>query len=187
MSSLGPWRGQRGGSAGAHPLAQFRDDLNSLFEQFFGGSSLTGPEREGLRLWDFDVAEGNNEITVRAEMPGFEPGDINIQVDNDVLTIQAESRQQGEQQRSYRRFRRSVTLPAGVDADRASATYRNGVLELHIPRTAAGRAKRITVQGQAAGAGQRQQAAGQAQQPSAQQGGQEAVGTQAGSASRKAK
>jgi HSP20 family protein len=163
MSSPSPYRGQRGSAAGTRPLAQLRDDLNSLFEQFFGGGmSLMGTEREGLRMWNLDVEEGENEITVRAEMPGFEPNEIDIQVNNNTLTIQAERRQQGEQQRSYRSYRRSLTLSAEVDADRANANYRNGVLELRLPRTAASRAKRITVQGQAAAAAGMQQGSAQA-------------------------
>jgi HSP20 family protein len=110
-----------------------------------------GPQR----FWDLDMEEGNNEVIVRAEVPEFEPNDLDIQVNNDVLTIKAEKKQEtkegetagGHRERRYAMYRRSVTLPPGTNPDKAEANYRNGVLELHIPRSGEARAKRIPVQG----------------------------------------
>jgi HSP20 family protein len=135
-----------------------RNDLNTLFDQFFGrGSAMAGFGDEDLRFWDFDVTEDDKEVTVRAEVPGFEPDELNVQVNNDTLTICAEHRQQGEHERSYRSFRRTVQLPTSVDADKATASYRNGVLELHFPRAADALTKKISVQAHAAEAGQGRQ------------------------------
>jgi HSP20 family protein len=140
--SLTPWRGNQ------HPLDLFRQQFDSLFDNFFRGwPAPFGEGAESQRFWDFDVQEDDKEVVVRAEMPGFEENEMDVQVQSDVLTIKAEKQQQSEGQRSYRSFFRSVTLPPGVDAEQARATYRNGVLELHLPRQPQAAGKRIPVQG----------------------------------------
>jgi HSP20 family protein len=108
------------------------------------------------------VTENDNEIVVRAAMPGFDANDIDMQVRGDTLTISGEKKQQGEQRESFSRFRRSVTLPAGVDTDKAQAKFHNGLLELRLPVKEEARAKRIQVQGRTGDAGrQTTEAAGQ--------------------------
>jgi HSP20 family protein len=112
-----------------------------------------------MRFWDFDITENENQITVRAEIPGFEPNELDVEMQNDVLTIKAEKEQKGERGEEYRSFYRSVTLPAGVDTEKAQATYRNGVLELHIPRSAGAAPRRIQVKPEQASASRAEQAA----------------------------
>jgi HSP20 family protein len=133
-----------------HPADAFRQQFDTLFDNFFrpwfGGG---GGDLSEVRVWDFDVTEGDGEVTVRAELPGFDEKEIDVRLDNDVLTIQAEKEQKGEGSREYRSFFRQVTLPSGVDAEKAEASYRNGVLELHVPRPEGRRPKRITVRGKA--------------------------------------
>jgi HSP20 family molecular chaperone IbpA len=101
----------------------------------------------GERFWDFDVSEDDKEVVVRAEMPGFDEKNLDVQLHNDVLTIKAEKEQKGEGEEQYRRFFRSVTLPPGVEADKAQASYRNGVLEMHFPRSEQAQGRRIPIQG----------------------------------------
>jgi HSP20 family protein len=164
MSSLTPWRGQsRQGELArySNPFEQFHRQFDDLFNQLFGGM-LARPEGfwEPTRFWDFGVEEQGNEYVVRAEMPGFDENDLNVRVHDDVLTIEAEKKQEGKGERSYRSFRRSVTLPKGVNADQIQGTYTNGVLELHVPRPLQQPGKRIPIQGgQKAGPGQKAQAA----------------------------
>ena len=162
MANLIPWgrgRGRRGELAGArsHPLSQLQDQFDALWDRFFTGWPMPVEEAFGSeRFWDLDMEEGNNEVIVRAEVPGFEPNDLDVQVNNDVLTIKAEKKQEtkegetaaGQRERRYAMYRRSVTLPPGTNPDKAEANYRNGVLELHIPRSEEAQAKRIAVQGQ---------------------------------------
>ncbi len=132
-----------------HPLDRLRSDFDTLFDRFFGRMPMPfDQELSEMRVWDFNVTENDNDITVRAEMPGFEEKEIDVQLHNDVLTIKAEKEQKQDGGESFRSFFRSVTLPAGVDAEKAHATYRNGVLELHIPRSEEVKPKRIQVQGQ---------------------------------------
>jgi HSP20 family protein len=130
-------------------------DFDTLFDRLTGGRN--GPSSDdmlALRVWDFDVTENDKEVVVRAEVPGFEESELDVQINQDVLTIKTEKEQKGDGQEEYRTFFRAVTLPPGIDAERAHATYRNGVLELHIPRAAGSQPKRVAIQGGQAGSGQ---------------------------------
>jgi HSP20 family protein len=132
-----------------HPLNQLRRGFDALFNRFFGNWMTPFEEEEGsLRFWDFDLQEANNEIIVKAEMPGFEPNEIDVQIHDNTLTIQAEHRMEQGEERHYNSYRRTVTLPSGIDADKVQGTYRNGILELHMPRTKEAQGKRIAIQGQ---------------------------------------
>ena len=152
MRSMIPWRRGDGWltRTGQHPLARLRDEMESMFEQFFGRWPGTG-EWGREQLWDVDLEEKPNEIVVRAEAPGFDPKEFEVNASGNTLTIRAEhkegeAKKEGEEGAwGYRRFERSLTLPAGVAADKAQAHYRNGVLELHLPRTEQARAHRIEV------------------------------------------
>jgi hypothetical protein len=87
-------------------------------------------------------------------VPGFDEKDLDVQLNNDMLTIRAEKKQEGEGTQRFSSYARSVSLPPGIDASKAQATYRNGVLELHFPRPPEARGRRIPIGGaQAAGAG----------------------------------
>jgi HSP20 family protein len=131
-----------------HPLHQLRQGFDSLFDRFFGDWFAPAmAESEALRFWDFDMTDNDNEVVVKAELPGFEPHDLDLQVTNDMLTIKAEHRQENDQGQSFNSYRRSITLPSGVDTEKAKASYRNGVLELHLPKTERARAKRISIEG----------------------------------------
>jgi len=152
MANLIPRRGdgQRGNLATGkrEPFGQLQEVFDTFFDRImhqWGGpfTSSFSP----MRTWDFDVDQRENEVLVRAEMPGFEPDDIDIQLDQNTLTISAEKRSEGEREQDFRRFYRTITLPAGMDADKVQACYRNGVLELQIPRSEAARPKHIRVQG----------------------------------------
>ena len=151
--TLFPVTRKRGGDLSKsrdYPLESFRDELDSLFQRFFGGwmSPFEG-DFGSMRVWDFDVQENDNEILIRAELPGFEEKDLDVQFNDNLLTIKAEKKaekkEEGRQEQSYRSFRRTVTLPPGIDSSKIQANYRNGVLELHVPRPPASKAKRITV------------------------------------------
>ncbi|MFC5279795.1 Hsp20/alpha crystallin family protein [Halorubrum rubrum] len=116
-------------------------------EQFFGrspfGEGLTGGR--GLRTADVDVAEYDDEIVVMADLPGYDREDIDVRVDDDRLVIRAErdaERETGDGDGGHRYLRRerrhesvtrTIDLPAGVEAEGAEATYRNGVLTVTLP------------------------------------------------------
>ncbi len=152
----------------AHPLEQFRREFDTLFDRFFGGFPAPfEPEFGQMRWWDFGVEDQGNEVVVRAELPGFEEKDLDVQLHDNLLTIRADKQQENGEERRSSSFRRTVTLPSGTDPDKVTATYRNGVLEMHVPKTEQAKGRRIPIQGQQAIAGPAQ---GQSQTPAAQGG-----------------
>ena len=153
MFSLIPWKKKDETTGlvpqGDFPLGRLRGEFDTLFDRFFGnlgplwGGGWT-PDRWGLGL-----EERDKDYLVRAEVPGFEPEDLDVQVSGQLLTIRAETRQDqgGDQpQQSYRTYHQSVTLPAGAQTDGIEARYRNGVLEVRVPKSEQAQARRITVQ-----------------------------------------
>jgi len=172
-----------------HPLERLHRDFDTLFGQLWGGwLTPTEQEFETMRVWDFSIKENEQELVVRAEVPGFEENELDVQINQDVLTIKAEKQQKDEQHTEYRNFFRAITLPPGIDAERARAMYRNGVLELHIPRAEASKPRRIAVQGEQAGGAHPLSAATEASARQGQQSqgvsgaGQAAPASQAGKA-----
>lgn len=151
-----PWRSNSGtlSTERAHPLDLFRREFDNLFDRFFGGFPAPfDPEFGQMRWWDFGVEDQGDKFVVRAELPGFEEKDLDVQLHDNVLTIRAEEQQEEGGERRSRSFHRTVTLPSGTDPDKVTATYRNGVLELHVPKTEQAKGRRIPVQGQQALAG----------------------------------
>jgi len=131
-----------------------RSDFDTLFGRMMSGwLTPFDDDLESIRMWDFNISEQDNEIAVRAELPGFEDNEIDVQINNNMLTIRAEKEEQDEKHSEYRNFYRSIPLPTGIDTDNVQARYHNGVLELHIPRSEAAQPKRIKIEGQQANEG----------------------------------
>lgn len=138
----------------ANPLAELRNEFNTLFNQFLSNwADPFGTEFGLSRSWGLDVEDGAQEVVVKAEVPGFEPGELDVQVSGNVLTVKAEKQEekkgkkgngQFEAQR-YRSFHRSVTLPPGTNPDQIQARYRNGLLEVHVPKSEEAKGKRIPI------------------------------------------
>ena len=169
ITDLIPWKKkepvqqeeERALESAEHPLLSFQQEMNQLFDDFFGRSWMEpfGAFREG---WDafsprMDVAESDTEIVVSAELPGLDEEDIDVSLSRGMLTISGEKRQGKEEkgrnyyrvERSYGSFQRSIPLPAEVDASKVDAVFRKGVLTITLPKTgeAKGR-KRIVVKSQ---------------------------------------
>lgn len=100
-----------------------------------------------------EVVDGKNEVRVLAEIPGIEKENINVSVDGDVLTVKGEKKQSNENsengvlrsERVYGSFYRALTLPPTVDASNIKATYKNGVLELTLPKKEESKPKQISI------------------------------------------
>jgi HSP20 family protein len=156
----------------AHPLDRLRREMDDLFDSFFGLPAPFMGGREWSRPWGVDVTTEGNEMLVRAEVPGFEPDDLDVRLEGDVLRIRAEHKQEGDGRRSYGHFEEAIRVPPGTDPNKAQATYHNGVLELRLPMPEENQGKRIPVQSGKAPAGQAQAApAGQAKAAPAHQAG----------------
>lgn len=161
MFNLIPWKRkheelERTGSLVADPiersLARMREDFDSLLSRFWSNWPMMEDQwaQSGFG-WSFDIEEKDDAYVVRAEAPGFDANDFDVDVRGNYLSIRAEHKEEqeaGSNGRHYRygRFQRTTALPPGVNTEKISARYRNGVLELELPKSAEARGKRITVQ-----------------------------------------
>ena len=124
-------------------------EMNRLFNQMFGGvARRTGEEQRTQDAgWApaIDVIQEDEDLVVRAEIPGAKPEDVDVSIHNGVLTISGKLEEEREEERSgylvrERRsgsFRRSLQLPHDVDEDQIKANFENGVLEVRVPGAAA--------------------------------------------------
>jgi HSP20 family protein len=106
------------------------------------------PLWEMIEPWGFTVEENVKEVVVRAEVPGFEPGEIDVLLTGEVLTIRAEHKEKkGEVpvEGRHGKLERTVTLPAGIVPEKIEARYHNGVLEVHVPKVPEPLPRRIEV------------------------------------------
>jgi HSP20 family protein len=126
-------------------LDSLQGDMNRLFDRFFeGGGEGRGGDGVTGRRWvpALDLVESEENLVLRADLPGMSEDDVNIEIKDGVLTIsgerKAEHEGRGEDthrvERSFGSFSRSLSLPEGVDANKVDATFANGVLEVHVPK-----------------------------------------------------
>jgi HSP20 family protein len=130
-------------------LHKLRHEINRIFDtrEPSGG--------EEFERWSpsIDVYQDPDKITVQAELPGFKKEDVHVSVHGDTLTITGERRQEHETngreacraERFYGRFKREVTLPDSVDAERADASFKEGVLCVYLPKSEHSKRKQIEV------------------------------------------
>ena len=132
----------------------FDDDFGNIFEGFFRPmtSSLEDFEKE-LRPAT-DIVERENDYLVTADLPGIKKEDIQVTLDNGVLTISAETKEEKEEkkgenyirkERRYGKYTRNVSLNHQVDENKVEATYHDGVLELVLPKLEAVKPKKLAV------------------------------------------
>jgi len=155
MFNLAPWRNRERRRAAEYPLANLQNEFATLFDRFFGTLPLAGKGWDLERSWGLDVDETDKDVTVRAEAPGFEAKDFDVEMSGNELYIRAEKKHEEEKkgekekgtwaERRYARFERLLTLPEHIDREKIEASYRNGVLEVRVPKTAEAMAKRIEV------------------------------------------
>ena len=127
-------------------------DINQMFNRYSGYTPVAKSEAKD---WSprVDIYEAGDKYTVRTELPGVEKDAVSVSIDENVLTIKGTKQfidaKDGEQwkrvETQYGEFSRSFTLPDEVDVDQVSAAYKNGVLELSIPKVEPKKAKMIDV------------------------------------------
>ena len=141
-------------------MLTLREAMNSLFEDSVVNPSSGRGQAPSMPL---NIAETQDGFIVEASLPGVKSEDLDITIQDNVLTISGETRQEqqtGEKpnyhriERRYGRFSRSVSLPTQVQVDRVQATLTNGILRLDIPKAEAVKPRKITVQGGSANNGQ---------------------------------
>jgi HSP20 family protein len=141
-------------SPSGNPFGFLHREIDRLFEDFTRGLDTGGQAQVNL-VPRIDVTETEKEIMISAEMPGLERKDVEISVEDEVLTIRGEKkveRQQDDEnknyhltERSYGVFYRVLQLPPGVDPSAIQATMSNGVLKISIPRPTRSEPKKIEV------------------------------------------
>ncbi|HTX69168.1 MAG TPA: Hsp20/alpha crystallin family protein [Thermoleophilia bacterium] len=129
-------------------LIAFRDQMSDLW-----GWPFVGPSRRGTFVPAVDVYDTKDALVVQAELAGMKPEDIEIEVDDDVLTIKGERKQEessdehGHQrvERRYGAFERRITLPKGTKADDIEAACEDGVLTVRVPRAEVKNPERVEI------------------------------------------
>jgi HSP20 family protein len=159
---LRPYRGQW--------MSPF-DEMERAFEGMFEGGFPRGWMRPWRMAWPswpefapsldvrvprLDMIDRENEVVLRAEVPGVKKEDLEVTIQDEILTIHGEVKQEAEEEKgqyhwremSYNTFSRSVPVPAGVDADKIKVTFKNGILEILLPRTEQAKGRKIPVEGE---------------------------------------
>lgn len=153
-------------AAKSAPVVYPLSEMEQLFDRFFGrgGSSLAhwpaipafGSlfDEPKLRLPSLDVIDRDNEIHVRAEIPGVEKKDLDVSITDNLLTIKGQSSSEKKEEKGdyHRReisrssFARSVLLPGSVDSSKANASLKDGILEITLPKLESSRRRSVVVE-----------------------------------------
>ncbi len=130
----------------------FRKEMEDVMQRFFGDDAGNG---HAVRTWAprVDVEETDQEIRVKADLPGVDPKNIEVSVEDGILTVRGEtSEEKEEKKKNYHRierfggsFYRAVPLPPGADAGKVTATSSNGVVTVTVPKSVASQPKKIPV------------------------------------------
>jgi HSP20 family protein len=140
-------------------MRRFTEDMDRMFGEF-GGGGLQQSGQSGMGgafMPQVEMFEREGELVVRADLPGIDKDDINIQVTDEGLLLEGERRSENEEnrggvyrsERSYGSFRRFIRLPEDVDTENAQATFRNGVLEITMQAPERqSRRRQIEIQGE---------------------------------------
>jgi HSP20 family protein len=148
-----PIRRQETQTRYADPFSQIRQEIDRVFESAFSGFGFpsTGFGREltpmAQRDWlkpTLDVGASDKEYTISVELPGVDEKEIQLELSNNTLKIKGEKKQEKEEkeknyyrmERSYGSFQRVLSLPEDADQEKINATYKNGIMEIAIPRKA---------------------------------------------------
>ncbi|QJW94988.1 Hsp20/alpha crystallin family protein [Frigoriglobus tundricola] len=149
-TELTPW------APGFGLMEPFRKEMEDVMERFFGHETGNGfGKLVAARSWAprIDVEETDKEILVKADLPGVDPRAVEIAVQNGVLTVRGERKEEKEEkgknchrtERFTGSFYRAVVLPPGADAEKVSATSANGVVTITVPKRAEAQPKKIVV------------------------------------------
>jgi HSP20 family protein len=142
---LMPWKRQDGVERGV----TLRDAMNQLFDEsfwdpmhFFSDNALMPAQRQWQFLPSFDVSETDKELQIVADVPGYDPKDVNVRIDNGVLTIEGKMEEDKEEKNKkwYRRetsrgnFMRQLSLPQGISDKDVKCKMKNGKLTISVQK-----------------------------------------------------
>ncbi len=131
-------------------LLSLRQAMDRLFEESYVNPTWQFGEGQLVPL---DVHQDDDAVTVIAHLPGVKPEDVEITVEGETLTISGDTTQQVDEEKGQAllqeirrgKFMRSLTLPVGLEADKATATFEDGVLTLRVPKAEATKPRQIKI------------------------------------------
>ncbi len=134
-------------------MRALREMMDRMFEDVFAPLETRRPVEVWALMPRVDMYETDDEIVVKATVPGVKPEDLEITVTGNVLTIRGEVKEEEEekdanyirQERVFGTFRRDLTLPVEVDVDKAKAEFKDGVLTLRLPKAESAKPKRLQI------------------------------------------
>jgi HSP20 family protein len=138
-------------------LQRMSEEMDRMFDDFGFGRRWSRPlwRETGMETWtpDVEVFHKNNELTIRADVPGLKRDEVSVEITDDAVTIQGERKRESEEERegyyhserSYGSFRRVIPLPEGAITDQAKATFNDGVLEITLPAPPASKGRRVEI------------------------------------------
>ena len=139
-----PWR----------EMPAVQGSLNRFFDDpFFRISRMADDSEMGMWNPAVDIYEKDDHFMIKAELPGVDKNDIKIDLKDRLLTLSGERTYDNEvneenyyrRERTYGKFQRAFTLPADVDSDKIKAEYKDGVLQIEVPKPEEKKAKRVTI------------------------------------------
>jgi HSP20 family protein len=121
------------------PINSLRREMDRLFDDFFRAPAL-GSFGSSMTSWpSIDVKDNDDEVVVTAEVPGMTDNDVELLLDNGMLTIRGEKKgekdERGYSERWYGRFERQIPLPTSVDEEHCKADFRDGLVTIHLPKS----------------------------------------------------
>src|SRR5436309_13491537 len=136
-------------------LSSIQNEMNRLFNTFFDEPSAGENSGTSLRRWipPMDLVETDDDFVLRADLPGLTEADVNIELEDSVLTVSGERKAEHEERKEgyYRverasgNFSRSLTLPEGIDPEKVQASFEHGVLEVRIPKPGQRKPRKVTI------------------------------------------
>lgn len=133
-------------------FSELRTEIDRLFEDFFApGFGLVRPTDEFVPR--MEVQEKETEYVIRAELPGIDPNKVDLSLTDNVLTLRGEKPREKPEgkigyeytERSYGSFSRSIQLPSDIDPNKVDASYKHGVLEIHVAKSEEARPHKIKI------------------------------------------
>jgi HSP20 family protein len=131
------------------------DDMSSRLNRLFGRPANGGEEADGFGTWSpaIDVQETDKEYLVKADLPAVNKTDLKINVEDGILTVEGERKQEKEEtgkkfhrvERVYGRFVRRLSVPSDVDGTKVAADFKEGVLSVHMPKSVVAKPRTVEV------------------------------------------
>jgi HSP20 family protein len=136
-------------------LTTLQNEMNRLFSTFFDPADSGGTNGASVRRWvpPMDLVEAADHFVLRADLPGLGPDDVNLEVEDNVLTLSGERKAEHESkgegyyrlERASGHFRRSLTLPESVNLEHIAASFDKGVLEIRIPKPEQRKPRKVAI------------------------------------------